>query len=141
GAFNEATEILSVIREKEREKSELLRRSAEESRTLWIAGLRSEAKTCTLLARAALERRDVPAAREHIEEALRVLEPDDPEFRLKYMLSAADFLNDFGRRAASNDALKYAVQLYNLGNTNKSAQQSTDSWARIQMGLASALVA
>jgi hypothetical protein len=69
GRFDEATELLNVIRTQERNASARRQRAADDSRADWLAGLEAEAKTCGLLALAALlAQRDVAAAFNQFEE-------------------------------------------------------------------------
>jgi tetratricopeptide (TPR) repeat protein len=112
GEFDEATRLLNVIRARERDASERRRRAADDSRADWLAGLQSEAETCTLLARAALAQRNVAAANAQFEDGLRILAPADPERRWEYGAAAADVLYHLGNLAGLSEALVAAIQLY-----------------------------
>jgi tetratricopeptide (TPR) repeat protein len=139
GAFDEAIRLLGVIRAKERETSERRRRTAEEGRTDWLAGLQSEAETCALLARAALAQRDTAKANAQFEEGLRVLAPADAQARWSYALNAAKALHDFGDRGGRNDAFAAAIVIYRVGLADAPRELVPLDWALTQTSLGNAL--
>jgi tetratricopeptide (TPR) repeat protein len=139
GVLDDATRLLNDIRARERVASEQRRHQADEARAEWLVALRSEAETCTLLARAALARRDAADAAAQFEEGLQVLAPADPPERWSYAMKAAAALNDFGDHAGRNDALTTAIVIYRRALADASRERVPLDWAATQNDLGNAL--
>jgi tetratricopeptide (TPR) repeat protein len=140
GDFNEATRLLNVVRELEREASERRQRQAEEGVADWLAGLVAEAELCTLLGRAALAQRDLAGAMARFEEGLDLLSPVGQDASWSYSSDAAEVLLNFGDLAGRNDAIEAAIQLYRLALANVPQEERPIRWSQTQNNLGRALL-
>jgi tetratricopeptide (TPR) repeat protein len=139
GSFDEAVRLLDDVRIREREESERLHRSAAESRADWLAGLKEEAETCALIARALLAQGIVTNAQARFSEGIGLLAPVDPGSRWDFTVAAGQALYAFGERAGSIRSLEGAVNFYRLALADVQLEEGPLQWSLTQNNLATVL--